>query len=229
MNDKKPDWEKARKQMVRGQLIPRGIKDRAVLRMMAFVPRHKFIPAKYLKEAYADHPLPIGKSQTISQPYIVAIMTEFLELTSVDSEGNIAPPTKKVLEIGTGCGYQTAILSGLAREVFSIEIIPELAELARDNLARTNYVKNVHLQCGDGYAGLPEHAPFDAILVAAAPKRIPGALIHQLAEGGIMIIPVGDEYQELTLIRKQNNTFTKKVVLPVKFVPMTGLATNDRM
>ncbi|MCX7712923.1 MAG: protein-L-isoaspartate(D-aspartate) O-methyltransferase [Chthoniobacterales bacterium] len=205
----------ARLRMVETQLIPpsRNIRDERVLNAMRKVPRHEFVPEKYRSEAYEDHPLPIGHGQTISQPYIVAFMTE-----------KIAPkPTDRILEIGTGSGYQAAILAELAAEVYSIEIIEPLAEFARSNLQRLGY-KNVHIRTGDGYLGWPEAAPFDAIIVTCAPNEIPPPLIAQLREGGRMIIPVGNAFQQLILLEKREGSLHQQAVLPVRFVPMTGKA-----
>ncbi len=196
--------------MVREQIEARGIKNKAVLESMRNIPRHLFIPENFRQEAYEDEPVPIGYGQTISQPYIVALMTELLELNS-DS---------KVLEIGTGSGYQAAILSTLADSVFSIEIIPELAAAADSILKELNY--KVEVKCGDGYRGWPEHAPFDAIIVTAAPEKIPQPLIEQLAENGRLVIPVGSYYQELKLIRKVDGKLIETNIAPVRFVPMTG-------
>ncbi|NLI14705.1 MAG: protein-L-isoaspartate(D-aspartate) O-methyltransferase [candidate division Zixibacteria bacterium] len=196
--------------MVRDQIEARGIKNKAVLESMRNVPRHLFIPENLRHEAYEDEPVPIGYGQTISQPYIVALMTELLELS----------PDSKVLEIGTGSGYQAAILSTLADSVFSIEIIPELAATADSTLKKLGY--EVTVRCGDGYRGWPEHAPFDAIIVTAAPEKIPRPLVDQLAENGRLVIPVGSYYQELKLIRKIKGQLIETNIAPVRFVPMTG-------
>jgi protein-L-isoaspartate(D-aspartate) O-methyltransferase len=164
------------------------------------------------RDPYGDHPLPIAGNQTISQPYIVALMTELADLA----------PGEKVLEIGTGSGYQSAVLSRLAREVYSIEIVPELARESAERLRKLGY-GNVTVREGDGYRGWPEHAPFDAILVTAAPDRIPQPLLDQLAPGGRMVIPVGSFFQELKVLSKdRNGKITEKDILPVRFVPMTG-------
>lgn len=207
------DYAKARKQMVEEQIEARGIKDSLVLAAMMKVPRHLFVPEMYRSQAYEDHPLPIGYGQTISQPYIVAYMTEALGL-----EGG-----EKVLEIGTGSGYQAAVLAEIADSVFTIEIIPELAESARERLKNLGY-KNVFVLCGDGYRGWPEHAPFDAIIVTAAPDHIPEPLVEQLKVGGRMVIPVGRVYQELFLVVKTERGVERRPLLPVRFVPMTGEA-----
>lgn len=208
----------ARLRMVETQLEAPGrdIRDQRVLNAMRKVPRHEFVPPPYRSEAYEDHPLPIGHGQTISQPYIVAFMTE-----------KISPqPTDRILEIGTGSGYQAAILAELAAEVYSIEIIEPLANFARNNLLRLGY-KNVHLRTGDGYLGWPEAAPFDAIIVTCAPNQIPQPLIDQLRDGGRMIIPVGNQVQELILLQKHGSVLHQQAVLPVRFVPMTGKAQEN--
>jgi len=205
----------ARKQMVEEQLVRRGIKDERVLAAMRQVERHRFVPEKYQEYAYIDDPLPIGEDQTISQPYIVALMTELIELKG----------DEKVLEIGTGSGYQAAILGELAGEVFTIEIIDTLGKSAERLLKELGYV-NVSVRVGDGYRGWPEEAPFDAIIVTAAPPKIPQPLLDQLAEGGRMVVPVGEEYQELTLIERTDSTFEETAIAPVRFVPMTGEARD---
>lgn len=196
--------------MVKSQLEARGIQDPQVLEAMRKVKRHRFIPLLLAPFAYRDSPLPIGHRQTISQPYIVAYMTEVLQLTSED----------RVLEIGTGSGYQAAILAEIVREVYTIEIIPELAEEAAKRLAELGY-RNVHVKTGDGYEGWPEYQPFDAIIVTAAPEIIPQKLVEQL-EGsqGRMILPVGSQGQELLLLTKTKEGMTQKKLLPVRFVPM---------
>ena len=197
--------------MVRRQIEARGVTDPRVLEAMRVVPRHLFVPAAVRPSAYADHPLPIGHGQTISQPFIVALMTELLE------------PGKhhKVLEIGTGSGYQAAVLSLLVEEVFSIEIVEPLAERAAGDLEKHGY-ENVTVIAGDGYQGLPEEAPFDGIIVTAAPPYIPQPLVEQLKEGGRMVIPVGEGYQELQLLEKTRTGVEVRRVLSVRFVPMTG-------
>jgi protein-L-isoaspartate(D-aspartate) O-methyltransferase len=199
--------------MVKFQMEERGITDQDVLRVMETVPRHEFVLPEYLDEAYADHPLPIGYGQTISQPYIVAVMTEMLHLRR----------DARVLEIGTGSGYQAAILSGLAREVYSIEIIASLCTQAQERLARLGY-SNVQAKCGDGYDGWEEHAPFDAIIVTAAPDHIPQPLVNQLADGGHMVIPVGPPgaYQVLWLIERRGAEVKSQRTMGVAFVPLTG-------
>ncbi len=195
--------------MVDEQLRPRGIADEAVLAAMTRVPRHRFVPPDFQPQAHGDFPLPIGFDQTISQPYIVAYMTEAARIG----------PEEKVLEIGTGSGYQAAILAEIAREVFSIEIIPELASRARILLGELGY-KNVHVRTGDGYAGWKEEAPFDAIIVTAAPDHVPQALVDQLAVNGRMIIPVGRGDQEMRVITRTPAGVTQESTLPVRFVPL---------
>jgi protein-L-isoaspartate(D-aspartate) O-methyltransferase len=202
----------SRARMVETQIVARGVRDPRVLAAMRKVPRHLFVDPSQRSQAYEDHPLPIPGNQTISQPYIVALMTELLELQ----------PNERVLEIGTGSGYQSAVLGELAGQVYTIEIVPELAELAASRLKELRY-DNVVVREGDGYRGWPEHAPFDAIIVTAAPERIPQPLIEQLAPGGVMVIPVGGFFQELKVFRKSaDGRVTEKDILPVRFVPMTG-------
>ena len=201
-----------RARMVETQIVARGVRDARVLAAMRKVPRHRFVDPSQRSQAYEDHPLPIPGNQTISQPYIVALMTELLDLKA----------GARVLEIGTGSGYQSAVLGELAKEVYSIEIVPELAQLAAERLKELGY-SNVTVREGDGYRGWPEHAPFDAIIVTAAPERIPEPLIDQLAAGGVMVIPVGGFFQELKVFRKgPDGNVTEKDILPVRFVPMTG-------
>jgi protein-L-isoaspartate(D-aspartate) O-methyltransferase len=199
--------------MVRGQLEGRDIRDPRVLAAMRKVPRHRFVPADLADEAYGDSPLPIGLGQTISQPYIVAFMTAELRLRGPE----------RVLEIGTGSGYQAAVAAELAREVYTIEIVPELAARARAVIEELGY-RNVRFRTGDGYQGWPEAAPFDAILVTAAPDHVPQPLLDQLAPGGRMIVPVGEIFQELVVIEKSNSGITRRSTIPVRFVPMTGKA-----
>jgi protein-L-isoaspartate(D-aspartate) O-methyltransferase len=207
-----------RQRMVQQQLMRRGINNSRVLAAIAKVPREEFVPADVKASSYADQPLPIGEGQTISQPYVVAFMTEQLRLSSGD----------RVLEIGTGSGYQAAILSELAAEVYTIEIIAPLAKRAEATLQRLGY-KNVHVRVGDGYKGWPEHAPFDAITVTCAPDHVPQPLVDQLKEGGRMIIPVGGfGNQELYLLEKKNGQLQRRAVLPVRFVPMTGEAAKKK-
>ena len=206
-----PDWKTLRERMVSQQIEARGVKDPRVLASMRSVPRHLFVSENYRDAAYHDSPLPIGDSQTISQPYIVALMSELLEV----GEGS------KVLEIGTGSGYQAAVLAAMGVEVRSIEIRPRLCESAARNLAELDY-SSVEVRCGDGYGGWPEEAPFDGIIVTAAPDRVPDPLLEQLAEGARMVIPVGDFYQELKVITRTPHGFDERSVIPVRFVPMTG-------
>ena len=201
-----------RLKMVETQIIRRGVKDKRVLDAIRKVPRHRFVSEKLAGYAYGDEPLPIGFGQTISQPYIVALMTELLQLK----------PDSRVLEIGTGCGYQAAILAELCASESSIEIICGLADMADSNLKALGY--HVDVRCADGYRGWQEKAPFDCIIVTAAPDKVPQPLLDQLAEGGRMVIPVGDIYQELKLIRKINGEIKTTNVIPVRFVPMTGEA-----
>lgn len=211
------DWEALRKEMVEKQIIARGIRDKRVIQAMLKVKRHLFVPLPYRELAYTDQPVPIGEGQTISQPYIVALMTELLKLSGKE----------KVLEIGTGSGYQAAILAELAKEVYTIEISSQLAERARRTLEKLGYT-NIKVKCGDGYKGWREYAPFDAIIVTCAPDHIPSPLLEQLKEGGRMVIPVGEEYQELLLIRKVKGEIIKKSILPVRFVPMRGEGVKKR-
>lgn len=207
----------AAKQMVESQIAARGITDARLLAAMAAVPRHHFMPEELRAHAYEDRPLPIGHGQTISQPYIVAFMTDALRLQ----------PSDKVLEIGTGSGYQTAVFAEMAGEVYSIEIIEALAMEAAAALRDAGY-EHVKTRIGDGYRGWPEAAPFDAIMVTCAPDDVPVPLIEQLAEGGRMIIPVGSRYapQELVLLRKSGGEIERRELLPVRFVPMTGEAED---
>lgn len=206
-----------RRRMVEDQIKARGIKDEGVLAAMLKVPRERFVPGGVAPQAYADRPLPIGYGQTISQPYIVAYMTEGLQVTNV----------KKVLEIGTGSGYQAAVLGELAREVYTIEIVPQLADHARNTLAALGY-RNVHVRTGDGYLGWPEQAPFDAIMVTAAPDHVPQPLVDQLAPAGRLVIPVGRGVQSLTVLTRTPDGISREDVLPVRFVPMTGEAQRTR-
>ncbi|MEJ2696663.1 MAG: protein-L-isoaspartate(D-aspartate) O-methyltransferase [Candidatus Sulfobium sp.] len=206
------DDKALREEMVKTQLIPRGIKDRRVLDAMARVPRHLFVEALVQRNAYDDMALPIGDGQTISQPYMVAIMTELLELGG----------TEKVLEIGTGSGYQAAVLSELSREVYTIERFPSLAEKAASVL-RSLSCENVHVKSGDGTLGWPEQAPFDRIIITAAAPEIPGPLLQQLKEGGILVIPVGSRHsQQLLRIRKTKEGLAEEYHTPCVFVPLIG-------
>jgi protein-L-isoaspartate(D-aspartate) O-methyltransferase len=204
--------------MVREQIVARGVRDPRVLAALRSVPRHEFVPVEQRASAYEDDPLPIGDGQTISQPYVVAAMTEALALRGGE----------KVLEIGTGSGYQAAILAELAREVYTIEIVPALADSAKERLARLGY-RRVHVKHGDGWAGWPEAAPFEAIVVTAAPEHVPEALVAQLAMGGRMVIPVGDEgHQELWLLVRDETGVRRERLMDVRFVPMTGAEGKPR-
>jgi protein-L-isoaspartate(D-aspartate) O-methyltransferase len=204
------DFAAHRQRMVEQQLKPRDIKDQRVLAAMAKVPREEFIPVDARVDAYEDGPLPIGYDQTISQPYIVAFMTEQLGLK----------PGDRVLEVGSGSGYQAAILAELVAEVYTIEIVEPLANTAKATLQRLGY-KNVHIKAGDGYNGWPEEAPFDAIIVTCAPDKVPQPLVDQLIDGGRMVIPVGERFaQQLYLLEKKNGQLKESVTLPVRFVPM---------
>jgi protein-L-isoaspartate(D-aspartate) O-methyltransferase len=208
----------ARNEMVHEQIEARGVRDSRVLQAMREVPRHEFVPPTFRNLAYHDRPLPIGHEQTISQPYIVAYMTEQLAPKRSD----------RVLEVGTGSGYQAAILSKLVAQVYSIEIVPELASRAAQDLQRLGY-GNVEVKAGDGYQGWPEHAPFDAIIVTCAPNHVPAPLAEQLKEGGRMMIPVGDPgEQTLYLLEKHSGKLERQAVLPVRFVPMTGRAQKGQ-
>jgi protein-L-isoaspartate(D-aspartate) O-methyltransferase len=200
-----------RSMMVDEQLVARDIRDPRVLNAMRTVPRHLFVPESVRGDAYADWPLPIGFGQTISQPYIVAFMTEALGIERGD----------RVLEIGTGSGYQAAILGALAQAVYTIEILPALADRARDTLSGLGY-RNIEVRTGNGYLGWPEHAPFDRIMVTAAPDEVPTALVQQLKIGGVMAIPVGIGEQELRILRRTAKGLETLKTLPVRFVPMTG-------
>ncbi len=204
-------YDEQRQRMVRDQILARGIVDSATLRAMRTVPRHEFVPIEYAHLAYEDTPLPIGQGQTISQPFIVALMTQV-----------IGPRRgQRVLEVGTGSGYQAAVLAEIVDSVFSIEIVPELAHSSAERLRHLGY-GNVVVRQGDGYLGWVEHAPFDAILVTAAADEIPVPLTQQLAQGGVMVIPVGppEFVQELTLVRKQGAGVTTQTLIPVRFVPL---------
>lgn len=203
-------FARQRQQMVAHQLQSRGIGDDRVLRAMGTVPRHRFVPPDLRPMAYRDTPLPIGHKQTISQPYIVALMSDLLSVGSGD----------RVLEIGTGSGYQAAVLAEMGIDVFTIEIVPELGRRAMDTLQSLGY-ENIRVKIGDGYRGWVEHAPFDAIIVTCAPTRVPGPLKDQLAEGGRMVIPVGGKYdQRLLLLTKEKGAVRQKKVVDVRFVPM---------
>ena len=208
---------KSREAMVKHQLAAGGITNADVLQAMREVPRHEFVPAALRAYAYVDGPLPIGHGQTISQPFIVAFMTQALDLSKDDI----------VLEVGTGSGYQAAILGKLAKAVYSIEIVAPLAESAKAVLSRLGF-ENVHVKAGDGYLGWPEKAPFDAIIVTCAPEHVPDPLVSQLKEGGRLVIPVGEAggIQQLVLLKKEGGKISKEEMLDVRFVPMTGRATN---
>lgn len=209
-----------RDKMVEEQIEARGIKNKEVLRAMRAVHRHQLVPEEYRRVAYQDSPLPIGNEQTISQPYIVALMTELIQ-----PENGM-----KILEIGTGSGYQAAVLAEIVDQVYTLEIIPELGQRAEKDLRKLGY-DNIHLRIADGYNGWEEHAPFDAIVVTAAVKDdIPPALIRQLKEGGKMVIPIdaGSRFHELVLVEKMGDSIKKKHVLPVRFVPFTRSNENDK-
>ena len=203
-------WKKGAEIMVNNQLVRRGIQDERVLRVMRETPRHLFVPDNLKDDAYKDGPLPIGEGQTISQPYIVALMTELLELN-----GN-----ERILEVGTGSGYQAAILSPLVKEVYSIEIVKSLAENADKKLKEMQY-QNVRVKWGDGYEGWAAHAPYDAIIVTAAPDQVPQILIDQIKIGGRLVLPVGTYFQKLKVITKMNDgDIGEKNIISVRFVPM---------
>jgi len=213
----KGDFKVMREKMVETQIKARGVKDPRVLSALFKVERHRFVPEEYLNSAYADQPLPIGEGQTISQPYIVALMTELLELKG----------DEKVLEIGTGSGYQAAILAELAKEVYTIEIIESLASMTKNRLSQLGY-QNVKVKAGDGYLGWPEVGPFDGIIITCAPDHIPKPLIEQLKEGGRMVVPVGAYSQELKKIVKRSGKIVTTDVIPVVFVPMTGEGVKQK-
>lgn len=213
----KGDFKTMRERMVETQIKARGVMDHRVLDAMLKVERHLFVPKNLQTSAYSDQPLPIGEGQTISQPYIVAFMTELLELKGEE----------KVLEVGTGSGYQAAILAELAKEVYTIEIIEKLASSAEKLLLEMGY-KNIKVKAGDGYLGWPEAAPFDAIIVTCAPDHIPKPLLDQLKEGGRMVIPVGEYTQELKKIVKRTGKIETTNVIPVIFVPMTGEGVKQK-
>jgi protein-L-isoaspartate(D-aspartate) O-methyltransferase len=212
------EWKDPRTRMVQEQIAAREVRDPKVLAAMTAVPRHEFVPEAQRRLAYADRPLGIGYGQTISQPYIVAFMTE-----------QLAPkPADRVLEIGAGSGYQAAVLAKLVAQVFTIEIVEPLTARAAEDLRRLGF-SNVQVKAGDGYRGWPEHAPFDAIIVTCAPDHVPEPLVQQLKEGGRMIIPVTQfASQELHLLEKREGKVERRAVLPVRFVPMTGEALKPR-
>jgi protein-L-isoaspartate(D-aspartate) O-methyltransferase len=204
-----PTRARERDRMVDTQLAGRDIKDKRVLDAMRRVPRHRFVPESRQAEAYDDAPLPIGEGQTISQPYIVAYMTQMIEPS----------PSDRVLEIGTGSGYQAAVLAELVKEVFTIELVPELAARAKAVLDELKYA-NIRTRVGDGYAGWPDAAPFDKIVVTAAPDQVPQTLVDQLGENGIMVVPVGRGDQIMTVLRRTKEGVVRRETIPVRFVPM---------
>ena len=211
-NQNMDKYKVKREQMVKNQIEARGIKNKDVLEAIKKVPRHEFVPENLQDFAYTDEPLSIGSGQTISQPYIVAYMTEILDLKKSD----------RILEIGTGSGYQAAILAELCDSVYTIEILPELSARAQEILHKLDY-RNIYFKIGNGFYGWKEKSPFDAIIVTAAPEDVPQSLVEQLAEGGRMIIPVGDFFQELYLITKTKEGIEKRKTLPVRFVPLQGV------
>jgi len=206
VNDK---YLELRQKMVKEQIIARGIKNKNVLSAMLKVERHRFVPKNLWNYAYEDYPLPIAEEQTISQPYIVALMTELLKVNKKD----------RILEIGTGSGYQAAILSELCKDVYTIEVIPELGNSAEILLKQLGY-NNVKVKIGDGFLGWDEYAPYDKIILTCAPKEIPEPLINQLKEGGILVAPIGEYFQDLIVAKKKKGKITKKSIIPVRFVPM---------
>ena len=211
-----PEYQAARRRMLDRDLAARDIRDKTVLQAMGKVPRHEFVPRDLRHAAYADHPLPIGHDQTISQPYIVALMTQMAG----------AKKGSRALDIGTGSGYQAAVLAEICKDVCSIEIVEPLAKEATKRLATLGY-KNITVRHGDGYQGWPEKGPFDVIIVAAAPDHVPQPLVDQLAPGGKLVIPVGDYFQELLLIeRDKDGKVHRQAGIPVRFVPMTGKASR---
>ena len=205
------DPARARERMVREQVEARGVTDARTLAALRKVERHLFVPPALAALAYADHPLPIGEGQTISQPYIVAVMTEAIGLRGGE----------RVLEIGTGSGYQAAVLAEMGANVYTVEIVPSLARTARATLTRLGY-RTVEVREGNGWAGWPEHAPFDAIVVTAAPPTVPDALKSQLRDGGRLVIPVGDDVQELRLLTRHGSSFEQRRLLLVRFVPLVA-------
>jgi protein-L-isoaspartate(D-aspartate) O-methyltransferase len=216
-SDSGKDFKTMREKMVETQIKSRGVKDGRVLSAMLKVERHRFVPKTYESQAYADQPLPIGEGQTISQPYIVALMTELLDLRGGE----------KVLEVGTGSGYQAAILAEMVAEVYSIEIVESLAASSKNLLIELGY-RNIHVKAGDGYLGWPENGPFDAIIITCAPDHIPKPLLDQLREGGRMVVPVGTHSQELKKIVKRSGKVETTDVIPVIFVPMTGEGVRQK-
>jgi len=216
--DSKDPYAVERERLIRNVLIPGGIKDPRVLDSVAKTLRHEFVPTQYIRQAYLDIAIPIGESQTISSPFIVSLMTEALEPKATD----------KVLEIGTGSGYQAAILSPLVQDVYTIEIVEDLGQRTTELLANLGY-KNVHCRIGDGFKGWPEQAPFDKIIVTCSPADVPKPLVEQLKEGGLMVIPVGERYQQmLYLMRKKGDKLEREALTPTLFVPMTGDAEKTR-
>lgn len=212
------EYKELRELMVETQLIPRGIRDKRVLDAMGRVPRHSFVDTSTITNAYSDMALPIGEGQTISQPYMVAVMTELLELSGME----------KVLEIGTGSGYQAAVLAELSKEVFTIERITSLAEKAKKKFQDLSY-SNIQIRVGDGTLGWPEEAPFDRIIITAGAPEVPEPLMEQLADGGILVIPVGDLYsQQLLKSRKTGDKLTKEYHTPCVFVPLVGQYAWDK-
>jgi protein-L-isoaspartate(D-aspartate) O-methyltransferase len=212
------EFDRARQRMVDEAIVAAGVKDARVIQAMRDTPRHEFVEPSTRRQAYFDMGLPIGEGQTISSPFIVAYMTECID----------PQPTDKVLEIGTGSGYQAAVLSPLVKEVYTIEIVEPLGKGAARVLERLNY-KNVHVKVGDGYLGWPEHAPFDKIIVTCSPEKIPQPLVDQLREGGLIVVPVGERYQQtLYLMRKKNGEMQAEALRPTLFVPMTGAAEDKR-
>src|SRR5437868_12107498 len=212
------DFAAQRQQMVERQLMTRGINDQRVLAAMAKVPREEFVTQEARSASYEDGPLPIGYGQTISQPYVVAFMTEQLR----------PKPSDRVLEVGTGSGYQAAILAELVSDVYSIEIVEPLAKDAEATLQRLGY-KNVHVKVGDGYKGWPEEAPFNAVIVTCAPEKVPQSLVEQLKDDGRMVIPVGEQFaQQLYVLETKNGQLKESVTLPVRFVPMTREAEKRK-
>ena len=204
-----PETKKLRERMVEQQIKARGISNRNVIAAMLKVPRHMFVPDDMVPYAYDDYPLPIGEGQTISQPYIVALMTELLE----------PKPTDVVLEIGTGSGYQAAVLAQIVKKVYSVERISKLAEFAKKNLKMLG-INNVEVVLGDGWYGLPEHAPYNGIIVTAAPEDVPKPLLDQLADEGRLVIPIGTDFQRLWVIRREGEIFERIPSIPVRFVPL---------
>ena len=212
------NFEILREQLIKNVLIPNGIKDARVLKSVGTTPRHEFVPKKYAQDAYKDIAIAIGEAQTISSPFIVSLMTQSLD----------PQPTDRVLEIGTGSGYQAAILSPLVKDVYTIEIVEDLGRRTKQFMADMNYT-NVHCLIGDGFKGWPEFAPFDKIIVTCSPERVPEPLVEQLKEGGMMIVPVGERYQQmLFLMRKVDGKLEREALQPTLFVPMTGAAEDAR-